>query len=507
MRQLCVQDCYNVPIAVTLHTALHLSFGASPNGLSPIKILELIATRVPGRSDLRLPQRAIYNYIFDKTYHKFDSIVHFYVTLERFLESDYVTSPYEFVASNVFFPASILNPPPFIPNDLQWVAIIKCMRKAGCHTATVWAKSLVNGWATSERYHEIRRLPCVFGCYSGADTTYHYLLCPRLWLAVKSGIKHIGISDYQASSHLMERLALVPAFPFRAACLCVAFHVYHGIRKLNSQAILQYIESNEFDEVGNLAIQHAKVNANKFAGLLHNSYEQMMKTKHKAYNRCSPKAKANANAKANSMPVDSDPPLVEASSISFNARLPEVFHTDSVRRRRFRFDNSEPSIVAVEPLPECPVLRHNSLFDDPDGVMWEQSADERDDEDILRQNACTPDTQCPLNAQDDGVPIFVKNVQPPPLPRLLLTRTPCISSLTIPPPFPPNWILINDRWKKASSSSHAPRNVKHDAHTNIDDPIRNETVSTNILAIASDLFGPSWPDEPIPDVVPMHARD
>ena len=72
---------------------------------------------------------------------------------------------------------------------------------------------------------------------------------------------------------------------------------------------------------------------------------------------------------------------------------------------------------------------------------------------------------------------------------------------------PPIGFLINERWKKASSSPHAPGDENQSASTNIGDSIRNEYASTNILAIASDLFGPSWPDEPIPDVVPVHARD
>ena len=105
---------------------------------------------------------------------------------------------------------------------------------------------------------------------------------------------------------------------------------------------------------------------------------EMIKIKSKAYNRSFSEAKAKANAKANSLHANSDPAQAEASSLSFNARLPEVFHTDSVRRRRFKFDDREPSIVAVEPLPHCPVLRQNSLFDNPDWLMWEQSADEHD---------------------------------------------------------------------------------------------------------------------------------
>ena len=42
-------------------------------------------------------------------------------------------------------------------------------------------KSWCNGWATSCRYHEVIRLPCLLGCGECKDTLNHYLQCPHLY--------------------------------------------------------------------------------------------------------------------------------------------------------------------------------------------------------------------------------------------------------------------------------------------------------------------------------------
>jgi len=44
-------------------------------------------------------------------------------------------------------------------------------------------KTWCNGWATSNRYHEAVRLPCLFGCSHQSDVMEHYMLCHHIfWL-------------------------------------------------------------------------------------------------------------------------------------------------------------------------------------------------------------------------------------------------------------------------------------------------------------------------------------
>ena len=42
-------------------------------------------------------------------------------------------------------------------------------------------KSWCNGWATSYRYHEDIKLPCLVGCVKCADSMHHYMQCPHLF--------------------------------------------------------------------------------------------------------------------------------------------------------------------------------------------------------------------------------------------------------------------------------------------------------------------------------------
>jgi hypothetical protein len=42
-------------------------------------------------------------------------------------------------------------------------------------------KTWCNGWATSNRYHEDIRLPCLLGCQNQSDVLEHYLQCPHLF--------------------------------------------------------------------------------------------------------------------------------------------------------------------------------------------------------------------------------------------------------------------------------------------------------------------------------------
>jgi len=46
----------------------------------------------------------------------------------------------------------------------------------GQQAVVVLAKTLLNGWTTSTRMHEMCALPCIFGC-KGIDEVRHYLAC------------------------------------------------------------------------------------------------------------------------------------------------------------------------------------------------------------------------------------------------------------------------------------------------------------------------------------------
>ncbi len=58
--------------------------------------------------------------------------------------------------------------------------LLKRLRK---HDVMRVVKTWVNSWATSDRYHEAVRLPCLFGCRK-LDKLPHYVFCPILFFLV-----------------------------------------------------------------------------------------------------------------------------------------------------------------------------------------------------------------------------------------------------------------------------------------------------------------------------------
>ena len=56
-----------------------------------------------------------------------------------------------------------------------------CLKKCGIAVAIKVLKGWCNGWATSRRFQEKIKLPCLFGCHKEKDDLYHYLQCPHMY--------------------------------------------------------------------------------------------------------------------------------------------------------------------------------------------------------------------------------------------------------------------------------------------------------------------------------------
>ena len=66
----------------------------------------------------------------------------------------------------------------------DWPTIRSQLRQLRGHYATTILKTWLDGWATSERFHERHGHTCVFGCPRQRDTVAHSVSCPRLWRTV-----------------------------------------------------------------------------------------------------------------------------------------------------------------------------------------------------------------------------------------------------------------------------------------------------------------------------------
>ena len=92
--------------------------------------------------------------------------------------------------------------------------------------ATQVIKTLANSWASSYRYHEKIKLPCLFGCTHGIDSLQHYTSCPTL--------REVSMDIF---GHLFE----VGPFPdifctnvqsvTAAKCCACIYSGYHAVRR------------------------------------------------------------------------------------------------------------------------------------------------------------------------------------------------------------------------------------------------------------------------------------
>ena len=103
-------------------------------------------------------------------------------------------------------------------------ACFACLRKCGVPVAIKVLKGWCNGWATSRRYQETVKLPCLFGCSNECDELYHYLQCPHMfaiWSFLCEGV----------SEDPLVRWGLVNPSPEGMTQIACTFAGYHAIRR------------------------------------------------------------------------------------------------------------------------------------------------------------------------------------------------------------------------------------------------------------------------------------
>ena len=112
---------------------------------------------------------------------------------------------------------------------------LECAKSLPCTLATQILKSWINSWATSHRFHERIRLPCLLGC-GGADSLHHYLKCQRLWDLVA-----VVLHDPPSFASIADRLGFRVSTPPQRRTqtlrtLAAIYHAYHFIRSKRCSA-------------------------------------------------------------------------------------------------------------------------------------------------------------------------------------------------------------------------------------------------------------------------------
>ena len=72
-------------------------------------------------------------------------------------------------------------------SGVAWPSVFRSFQSLSSYFSLIVMKTLSNGWATSERYHDNFANSCIFGC-DGCDGLGHYLRCSRLWRPVRDAV-------------------------------------------------------------------------------------------------------------------------------------------------------------------------------------------------------------------------------------------------------------------------------------------------------------------------------
>ena len=108
-------------------------------------------------------------------------------------------------------------------------------------------KTWSNSWATSHRFHEKTRLPCLFGCSGGLDSMQHYAFCEFI-----ASICTSQPGDSQC--FCCSLLGLEDPTPINLKGVAAMFYAYHSVslhpsvRFLFNSGPLQQIPDSSFEQ-------------------------------------------------------------------------------------------------------------------------------------------------------------------------------------------------------------------------------------------------------------------
>ena len=107
-------------------------------------------------------------------------------------------------------------------------------------------KTLINSWATTYRYHESIKFPCIFGCTNSEDSLQHYLCCSPMWTLAASCA---SLPTVFLSLSPSERLCLFNVNAQGLRLLGVVYRGYHALKLGHRDKIEQCIALNDFSAV------------------------------------------------------------------------------------------------------------------------------------------------------------------------------------------------------------------------------------------------------------------
>ena len=115
----------------------------------------------------------------------------------------------------------------------------KALKETKGHTAMAVMKTMVNGWATTRRFHREKELKCIYGCGEPDDMT-HYWRCQPMWKLVgaPSGMAITSYKDIIGPDRPLETKMI--------KLLAVAFTTYHSMIKGRPRCVAEADESGDY---------------------------------------------------------------------------------------------------------------------------------------------------------------------------------------------------------------------------------------------------------------------
>ena len=124
----------------------------------------------------------------------------------------------------------------FNPDSLApALLIVKSLKP---HVAVQVIKTWSNAWATTHRFHEARRLPCLFGCSDALDSLNHYAFCPF----IRSVTERLGCNHSNTPSCM---LGLENPSIIGMKGVAATFYVYHSVSLHPTARALQSINQSQ----------------------------------------------------------------------------------------------------------------------------------------------------------------------------------------------------------------------------------------------------------------------
>ena len=128
--------------------------------------------------------------------------------------------------------SSIFKPYDISETGIDIAAALSLCTHLRKHDTMRIIRTWCNGWATSHRFHETVRLPCLFGCIGATDSFSHYVHCPY-WLHLLQ-----RVLPHPPSVYPLSRLGLVDANRNCLLAVAASYGGYHAVKRRAGSLLL-----------------------------------------------------------------------------------------------------------------------------------------------------------------------------------------------------------------------------------------------------------------------------